>query len=114
MARITRAISIKQPFVEQILVGLKRREYRNQATRIRERVYLYASLKPRTDPREWRKVRKRPGELPSGAIVGTVEIIGCESDGAGGFAYVLRNPKRLRRALKARNRALPRFWIPEF
>lgn len=44
--KITRAISIRQPYVEMILRGVKKVEYRSQVTHIRERVYLYASLKP--------------------------------------------------------------------
>lgn len=42
----TRAISVRQPYVEMILRGIKKSEYRSQLTHIRERVYLYASLKP--------------------------------------------------------------------
>jgi predicted transcriptional regulator len=40
-----RAISIRQPWVELILRGVKKKEYRSQPTNIRERVYLYASAK---------------------------------------------------------------------
>lgn len=36
--KIIRAISIRQPYVEQILRGEKRYEYRSQDTKIRERV----------------------------------------------------------------------------
>ena len=41
---IIRAISIRQPFVEMILRGTKKIEYRSRKTNIRECVYLYASL----------------------------------------------------------------------
>lgn len=68
---ITRAISIKQPFVELILQGKKKLEYRTVRTKIRERVYIYASLKDRPDGGEWKKARKKPGTLPKGVIVGT-------------------------------------------
>jgi hypothetical protein len=71
VAKITRAISIRQPYVEQILRGEKKYEYHSQDTRIRERVYLYASLTPGSD-REWRKIGQEPGNLPTGRIVGTV------------------------------------------
>ena len=37
-ARVVRAISIRQPYVEQILRGLKKREYRSRPTNIRERL----------------------------------------------------------------------------
>jgi hypothetical protein len=50
-----RAISIKQPLVELILQGKKKFEYRGVRTNIRERVYIYASMKPRPYPSEWKK-----------------------------------------------------------
>jgi hypothetical protein len=58
--RIIGAISIRQPYVEQILRGIKTREYRSVITNIRERVYLYASEKA------WRLVRLRPAGLLHG------------------------------------------------
>ena len=41
-----RALSIRQPFVEQILTGDKGIEYRSRRTHIRGRVYLYACKAP--------------------------------------------------------------------
>jgi len=115
VARIPRAISIKQPYVELILRRLKRAEYRSRATNIRERVYLYASLKPRVKDPGWRQLPRQPGELPTGAIVGSVEIAGCRRlPGGSGFAYVLKNPKRLRRPLKPTNQPQPGLWRPQF
>lgn len=67
--RIERAISIRQPYVELILRRKKRIEYRSQPTNIRERVYLYASLTP-GDAEDWASLKKSPGELPTGLIVG--------------------------------------------
>jgi hypothetical protein len=66
--KIHRAISIRQPYVEQIFRGLKRRECRSRPTHIPERVYVYAALRPAPWPQEWRKVRRRPGDLPMGRI----------------------------------------------
>jgi hypothetical protein len=67
---LTRALSIRQPFVEQILLREKTREFRSRRTHIRERVYLYAS-------KELKVVRGFPEEkallLPRGVIVGSVE-----------------------------------------
>lgn len=112
---ILRAISIKQPFVEQILRGTKRKEYRSKLTNIRERVYIYASAKPKDNPAAWRQVGVRPGGPDTRAIVGTVEITGCNWDArAGEYAYTLKNPKRLRKHLKAVNQPLPGFWRPRF
>ncbi len=85
--KITRAISIRQPFVEQILAGTKKYEYRSRLTRIRERVYLYVSKTP-ADDHYWRLAGLTPGDLPTGRIVGTVEIVDClwiEREGRYGF-----------------------------
>ena len=41
-----RALSIRQPYAEQILRGTKLFEYRTRPTTIRERVYIYVSRKP--------------------------------------------------------------------
>ena len=110
---ISRAISIKQPFVEQILCGTKRYEYRSLPTNIRERVYLYASLSPRTDKDAWRGMTELKGQLPLGLIVGSVEIVDCKRD-SGGYAYELAGPRRLRVSLKPKNQPLPVFWRPKF
>lgn len=107
------AISIKQPFVEQILRGVKTREYRSQPTRITGRVYLYASLKPRAERAEWRKVGLSIGDLATGVVVGTVEIVKCVK-APNGFAYVLANPKRFGRSRKPKNHPQPCFWLPQF
>ena len=40
-----RAISIRQPYVERILNSTKKAEFRSRRTLIRERVYLYVSMR---------------------------------------------------------------------
>lgn len=114
MTTITRAISIKQPFVEQILRGTKRYEYRSVRTNIRERVYLYASLKPRPEKELWREMDKSADQLPKGKIVGSVQIVDCREHPRGGYAYKLANPKRLRVHLVPKNQPSPVFWRPQF
>jgi ASCH domain len=110
-----RAISIRQPYVEQILRGTKKIEYRSIPTNIRERVYLYASLKPADSPQGWRDVKAAPGDLPTGVIVGTVEIVGCRSGRQErDYRYLLARPKRLRKPLRAKNQPQPVFWRPQF
>lgn len=109
-----RAISIRQPYVEQILRGTKTKEFRSRPTNITgERVWLYASLTPVREEAEWRKVRHRPGDLPTGVIVGSVEIVGCRKHGRG-YAYLLRAPKRLARAKRPLGQPTPLFWHPRF
>jgi hypothetical protein len=111
---ITRAISIRQPLVEQILRGIKKKEFRSRSTNIRERVYLYAALTPRREPALWRSVGCEPGDLPTGVIVGSVEIADCKLLPDGTFAYVLKNPKRIRTHLVPINQPQPGFWPPQF
>lgn len=98
-----RAISIRQPYAEQILQGKKRKEFRSVPTKIRERVYIYASLTPADESGE---------TLVRGKIVGSVEIVDCVSDGDGGYAYKLDRPERLARPLKPRNKPQPIWFRP--
>lgn len=115
MREIRRAISIRQPLVEQILRGQKKFEYRSVKTNIRERVYLYASAKPFNDPSLWRRMKMQPGELPFGVIVGTLEITDCRwDDKVDRYAYRLSRPQRLRRKLLPINQPQPVFWRPQF
>ncbi|MBN1458878.1 MAG: ASCH domain-containing protein [Armatimonadetes bacterium] len=112
--RIRRAVSIRQPWVELILLGRRRAEYRFRSTRIRESVYLYGGLKAADSLRGRRSLGLQPGDLPTGAILGAVEVVNCIwSDREGCYAYRLRNPQRPRRPLYPKNQAQPVFWRPE-
>jgi hypothetical protein len=114
MQRPTYAITIRQPYVELILRGIKK-EYRSRPTEIRGRVYLYASKRPADSPIEWQKVAAYPGMLPTGVIVGTVEIIDCRQDEQRcSYVYDLRNPRRLAHSLRPKNQPNPGFWCPKF
>src|SRR2546423_698714 len=95
-----RALSIRQPFAELILRGIKTVEYRSRPTRIiGERFYIYASKRPLSvvssplsgdgvwssdlavqHPPElliklWEMLRRK--QLPSGVIVGSAQISHC-------------------------------------
>lgn len=110
-----RAISIRQPFAELILRGLKREEYRSQPTRIRERVYIYAALAKAGEAADWRRISRERRSLPTGVVVGTVKIVECRWDGRRMcYAYQLAAPRRLRRPLMPTNHPQPRFWRPTF
>ena len=70
-----RALSIRQPWAERILLGEKTVEYRSQATKVRGKVYIYASLaKPEAGESESNI------KLARGLFVGTVEVAGCEGN----------------------------------
>lgn len=112
MAKIELAISIRQPFVEQILLGVKKYEYRSRLTHIRGRVYLYAAKKPVDDAAEWRKAKSKPGQLPTGVIVGSVVIADSKAWWRGGFRYKLEAPKRLRKHLVPNSQPQPKFFRP--
>jgi ASCH domain len=114
MNTITRAISIRQPYVELILQGKKLKEFRSRRTHYRGRVYLYASITPKDDPSSWRRSGKASGSLPTGKIVGSVEIVDCRQTADGGYEYVLADPRRLRSHLVPLNQPQPSFWIPQF
>lgn len=110
VAPITKALSIRQPYVEQILQGSKTIEYRNRPTKVRGRVFLYASLTP-GDLLDWGLTAFQPGELPTGQILGTVEIVACTGE-AGHYQWHLANPERLPQPLKPKNHPQPAWFHP--
>ena len=114
MPGIERALSVRQPYAEQILRGEKTEEFRSRQTHVRERVYLYAGLKP-GDRDSWEELGKVPGQLPAGVIVGTVEIAGCEwDDDLDCYVWQLESPRRVRQRLRPKNQPQPGIWRPKF
>jgi predicted transcriptional regulator len=110
---IERAISIRQPYAELILRGIKKNAFRSRPTVIRERVYIYAALKPATDPQQWGRAKAQPGDFATGVIVGSVEIVGCRQYvRGGGYAYALRKPMRFKKPMRPRGQPTPCFWRP--
>ncbi len=105
-----RALSIRQPYVEQILQGTKKVEYRTRPTKMRGQVYIYAASKPGPDA-EFARVGARPGDLPVRGILGTVEIVDCTGV-PGDYQWHLANPKRLLRPLKPHNHPQPAWFFP--
>jgi hypothetical protein len=106
-----KALSIRQPYAEMILRGIKKIEYRTMRTNIRGRVYIYASLT--AGPlEEYEKLKSQPGDFPTGVLVGTVEIIGCETPDGYDYEWLLTNPERLEKPITADNKAQPSWLIP--
>jgi hypothetical protein len=112
MPKITRAISIRQPYVEQILRGAKVREYGSVSTNIRERVFIYAS-KHSGDWFDYDLLGFDRNQLPHGLLVGTVDIAGCEWYRRGDcYAYLLQNPQRLAEPVEPVKKPQPIWFRP--
>lgn len=109
---LVRAISIRQPYAELILLGKKTIEYRSRKTNLRERVYIYASL-TLADDEAFRKAGLRPDSLLTGLIIGSVEITDCTGED-GDYEWHLANPKRLDKPLTPKNQPQPGIWRPQF
>jgi hypothetical protein len=96
------------------LTGEKTEEYRSKLTHIRERVYLYAGKKFKTEVPGF--TGGKAALLPRSVILGSVEIAGCHWDKEGDcFAWELANPRRYREPLKPTGGTpQPGFWHPTF
>jgi hypothetical protein len=104
------ALAIRQPYAEEILLGRKRFEFRSSPTNIRRRVLIYASLKP-GDPKRFAKLKKQPGDLPTGVVVGSVEIAGCRGE-PGDYRWRLERPRRLKTPIKPERQPQPVWFYP--
>lgn len=104
-----RALSIRQPFVEQILTGEKKIEYRSKNTLIRGKFYIYSSKKPAFGYEEEAK------GLPVGEIVGTAELVDCifvDDPVDPYYEWHLKNPKRLKVPMKPSGKPQPVWFNP--
>lgn len=123
-----KAISIRPPWAWAILYAKKNIENRSWATKMRGTVAVHAS-KTMSRPyyeaavAEIRQLAPRAKvppyeELPRSAIIGLVDIMGCEQKtaskwhGRGQYGFVLANPRALRRPIPCDGRL--NFWeVPE-
>jgi hypothetical protein len=111
--RTLRALSVRQPFAEAIVRGVKRSEIRTASTSIRGRILIYASLGRSKEEEEavWSKeygiLDVAPDDLPRGVIVGTVELYGCSDN-----EWLLRNPQRATQYVEPTNRPNPVWFYP--
>lgn len=108
-----RALSIRQPWAELIMRGEKTVEYRSKPTKVRGRVYIYASLgKPDVSDSQ---VRSEVGtswkELPKGVLIGTVEVTDCNYEG-GDYGWHLSNPQRLDAPIEPKEQPQPVWFNP--
>ena len=124
-----RALSIRQPWAELILLGHKTIEVRSRRAHLRERVHIYAGLN-RIEPLEEARIAQEYGidvdGLPRGVLIGTVEILGClplkqeNSQAAclpitethGFYGWLLARPQRAEELVKPKNQPQPMFFNP--
>jgi hypothetical protein len=104
------ALSVRQPYAELIMRGKKKIEYRSKATKIRGRVYIYASMTP-GHSEDFGRMRLKSGDLPTGVLIGTVEVVGSRV-GDGCCEWLLANPKRLDEALRPEKHPQPAWFYP--
>lgn len=119
------ALSIRQPFSELIMLGLKTLEIRSQPTRVRGRVWLYASQKFDNECAALDMFTlEELDAMPRGVIVGSVNIVDCgewrrrdmlaaalDAWSEGWFAWTLAEPKRCE-PWKSDKHPQPVFWRP--
>jgi len=104
------ALSVRQPYAELILRGTKRIEYRRALTTKRERVYIYASLTPGAGD-DFEALNSKPGGLPTGVLVGTVEIVDCQGK-PGDYEWHLARPQRLKKLVRPKRQPQPAWFHP--
>jgi ASCH domain-containing protein len=115
--RITHALSIRQPWAELILRGVKVCEFRHAPTQKRERVYIYAA-QGASRPEDYLEYGLEREDLPTGLLVGTVDVVDCfqlyrEDDPKERgplYAYKFANPRRLTKPLPSKNHAQPSWF----
>ncbi len=100
-----KALSVRQPHAEAIMRGVRSVEYRSRLTRIRGRIYIYASVN-RYPNEEEAEMLKACGiedvdcdDLARGVLIGTVELWNCTGSGRN-YQWHVRNPERAKKRLK--------------
>ena len=104
------ALTIRQPFAELIMRGVKTVEERSRPTKIRGRIYIYASLGrwPRAGEADWAEEFGLDIDgLPRGFLLGDVELYDCR-----GEEWLFRAPKRLATPVKPERHPNPVWFRP--
>lgn len=105
-----RALSVRQPYAEQILSGHKQVEYRSRLTHFRGIVYLYA-CKAREPVAAFQAAGLEAEKLIFGKLIGTVEIVDC-TRGKEGYEWHLQNARRFRHPQEITGMPQPSFFWP--
>lgn len=115
MAKIVRALSVRQPYAELIMQGKKKIEYRSIRTKIiGERVYIYACKQFAVSEAAWKKVKTKPEDLPRGVLIGTVIIKKCseKQNDDENYEWHLIEPERLAKNKVPKNPGQPVWFKP--
>lgn len=117
MPRKLKALSLRQPWAEEIMMKIKKIEYRKTPTSHRGPIYIYASLGKGGSAEEIARWEKKHGvsvsDLPRGKLIGTVEIVDCRYSGKhGDYEWRLANPKRLKRPIAPVEHPMPVWFHP--
>lgn len=94
-----RALSVRQPWAHAILHLGNDVENRPWRTHYRGRIFIQAALK--IEREEALNLKLSPDELPTGVIVGSVEIVDCVRNSKSKWAsrgqwhWILKNPRYL-------------------
>jgi ASCH domain len=123
-----KALSIKQPWAQLIIIGAKDVENRSQRTSFRGRFAVHVSLKPVSYedldigaiPPGLREPAKRAWECNAfaGRVIGTVELVDCIRDSDSIWAiddhwhWVLRDPRPYSKSRPAKGRLGLWEWSP--
>jgi len=109
-----RCISLRQPYAYLILHSDKDVENRRRRTHHRGPLAIHASLTVNYEA--CRKYGLDPEKLPTGKVLGTVEVYDCIRNSKskwaqrGRYHWLLRNPKRLRKYIPACGNSFI-FWV---
>ena len=124
-----RALSIRQPWTELILQGLKTIEVRTWATPYRGELWLHAAIKP--DSNALQRFDSLADNLTFGALLGRCELYDCVeftsqswerwrclhlNEGAlikRQYAWLLRNPVRISPRVMKGNLGLMRIYVQD-
>jgi hypothetical protein len=103
-----RALGIQQPYVEQILCGTKREEYRTKPLVTFGPSLLYASK----TAGEYAGTLYKHGELPTGLVVGIIDLIGCKKYGYNDYGWEIANPRRFHEPIAPYKRPFSSWFYP--
>ena len=108
-----RALSIRQPYAEEILRGIKTIEYRTRSTQIiGKRFYIYAPKLPAVgEEKRFAKLGCELGDLPVGVLVGTAKIARCTGEPPN-CEWHLTDVKRLKHPRKPKRMPQPVWFTP--